>query len=76
MKIKNTTCDMCGKKFDELDAQENFGFHYRNIGYGSCFDESHIDIDLCCDCFDTMMKEYVLPKLQKDKEAYIKDACP
>lgn len=69
-------CDMCGKEFDVFDRQEGFGFHYHNIGYGSKFDETNMDIDLCCDCFDKMIEEYVIPKLQSVSENYIKDAAP
>lgn len=76
MRVERCTCDMCGREFDDFDAQENFGIHYRNVGYGSKFDESHIHIDLCCRCFDKMMENYVIPNLIGDKEQYITDACP
>lgn len=66
-------CDMCGKKFTEFDIQEGFGIHHRYIGYGSKFDESSIDIDLCCECFDKVMEKYILPNLQKGRDHYIKD---
>ena len=49
----------CGKDFNEFDKQEEFGFHYPHIGYGSKDDGASTNIDLCCDCFDKMMKEYV-----------------
>lgn len=38
------------------------------------YDEMSIEIDLCCNCFDKMMKEYVEPKLKFKNEA-IKDYC-
>ena len=53
-------CNMCGKEFDEMDDQENFGFHYR-AGYGSEFDDDNINLDLCCKCFDELMR-YIIPK--------------
>ncbi len=53
-------CNMCGRDFDEFDKQEQFGFHY-NVGYGSKFDESAIQLDLCCQCFDELM-DYIIPK--------------
>lgn len=63
--MKILKCDFCGKELNELDSQENFGFHYQHIGYGSQYDGESIDIDLCCDCFDKMMSEYVFPKMRK-----------
>lgn len=56
-------CDFCGKQFTVFDEQENFGLHYSNVGYGSHYDGCDINVDLCCDCFDKMMKEYVIEKL-------------
>ncbi len=53
---------MCGKDFDFLDEQEGFGFNYPNVGYGSRYDESKIALDLCCNCFDKLMTEYIVPK--------------
>lgn len=61
--MKKTICDFCGKEFDLWDTQEDFGFSYR-VGYGSKFDECDIDVDLCTDCFDKMMDEYILPRCQ------------
>ena len=54
---------MCGKEFDEWDKQEGFGFHYI-CGYGSRHDEEEIECDLCCDCFDKLLEEYLIPKCQ------------
>ena len=53
-------CNFCGKEFDMWDKQENFGFNYM-VGYGSRFDETELKLDLCCDCFDKMMEEYIIP---------------
>lgn len=62
--MKIYKCDLCGKTFDEFDEQENFGLHYDTIGYGSAFDGETIDIDMCCNCFDKLMKNYVLPQMK------------
>lgn len=67
-------CDFCGKDFRDWDTQEGFGFHHPHIGYGSNYDGMSINIDLCCDCFDEMIKEYVEPRL-KFKDNAIKDYC-
>lgn len=57
-------CNMCGNRFDFWDEQEDFSFQ-RYIGYGSRYDFSHIDICLCCDCFDKVM-DWLLPQCRKD----------
>lgn len=51
---------MCGKDFDIWDNQEDFAL-YRKIGYGSKYDGCKIELDLCCDCFDKLAKEYIVP---------------
>lgn len=61
MTMTKTICNMCGKEFDMWDAQESFGFYY-HIGYGSKYDGEIIRCDLCCDCFDKMLDEYLIPK--------------
>lgn len=58
-------CTLCGKEFDMWDEQENFGFHYY-IGYGSKFDTQKIDVNMCTDCFDKMLEEYILPKCKEN----------
>ena len=67
-------CDFCGKNFDHWDIQEGFGLHFPRVGYGSKYDEMSIEVDLCCDCFDKMMAEYVEPRL-KFKDNAIKEYC-
>ncbi len=82
MKGKTTEkkkCSMCGKDFDVWDCQEDFCFD-RHIGYGSEFDLKHIKFNLCCKCFDkvlkmllpmfkeTCMKEYDVFPAEKQKE--------
>lgn len=58
--MNKTVCNVCGKEFDIWDRQEAFGFH-SHVGYGSKFDGDHIELDLCCDCFDNLMDE-LIPK--------------
>lgn len=73
--MKIHKCDLCGKFFNAYDEQEEFGLHYCHIGYGSKYDSCDIDIDMCCDCFDKMMEEYVEPRL-KFKDSAIKQTVP
>lgn len=53
-------CNICGKELDFYDIQEKLSFH-SHMGYGSKFDLCNIDIDLCCNCFDQLMDEYIIP---------------
>ena len=65
MRNNEILCNICGKKFDMWDEQENFGLHY-HVGYGSKFDTNIIDCDLCCNCFDKLMNEYIIPRSKID----------
>lgn len=58
-------CDLCGKFLNEHDELESFGLHCE-VGYGSKYDGCSINIDICCECFDKMMDEYITPKLKFD----------
>lgn len=53
-----TLCNLCGKEFDILDEQEDFGIHTR-AGYGSKFDGDDVELDLCCECFDKLMDKLI-----------------
>ena len=46
---------MCGKEMDDFDIQQGFGYHDR-ASYGSEFDCQSIDLDLCSDCMDAIIK--------------------
>lgn len=61
---KVTICNKCGKHFDQFDEAANFGLHYK-VGYGSIYDNTDINLDLCCDCFDSLMK-YIIPLCKID----------
>ena len=51
-------CNVCGKVFDELDEQEDFGFDY-HVGYGSKYDLTHLEAHICIDCFDKLMDSFI-----------------
>ena len=53
-------CNMCGKKFDLWDHQEEFCFDH-HIGYGSAHDFERIQLNLCCQCFDKVI-DWILPQ--------------
>lgn len=71
--MRTHKCNFCGNEFNQWDEQEQFGLHY-NVGYGSEYDGCEINIDLCCGCFDAMMKDYINPKLMFKDDA-IKGHC-
>ena len=62
---KGYKCSSCGKDFDVLDYQEDFCFN-KYIGYGSIYDEKHIQFRLCCDCFDKIF-EVIKPMIKDIK---------
>ena len=58
-------CNMCGKIFDLWDHQEDFCFdHY--IGYGSVHDFEHMQLNLCCQCFDKVI-DWILPQCKHNQ---------
>lgn len=59
---KATYCNLCGKKFDEWDKQEDFSIH-RNLGYGTKYDSDILDLDLCCDCMEKFLDD-IIPRCQ------------
>lgn len=70
MNEAKVVCNVCGKAFDELDRQENFGFDY-HVGYGSRYDLSHLKAHICIDCFDKLMDRLIpLCKISPDQGEY------
>lgn len=63
-RAKDMHCTMCGKQYDFFDAQENFRID-QYVGYGSKYDEDHIIMNLCCDCFDRLM-DFAIPLCKED----------
>lgn len=55
---KEFYCNKCGKKLDMWDIQEDFSMQ-RSLGYGSKYDGSDFDIDLCCGCMDELIDEMI-----------------
>ena len=53
-------CSICGKQFDFYDEQLDCNF-VRDIGYGSKYTGRGLDLNLCCNCFDSLLDE-ILPK--------------
>ncbi len=68
-------CNMCDKTFDLWDNQENFCFDH-HIGYGSAHDFEHIQLNLCCQCFDKVI-DWILPQCRHNPMiAYQEERIP
>ena len=62
VRTKIAFCDYCGKEFDERTIMCNgFGSIHFYFGFGSCFDSSGFNLEICDSCF---IEEFA-PKLEK-----------
>lgn len=54
--IRNTPqkCNICGDDLDYFDLQQKFIIH-KNVLYGSRYDLHTVYLQMCCDCFDTLV---------------------
>lgn len=57
---KKMYCNKCGKEMDFWDKQEEFSIH-THCGYGTKFDGSHLELDLCCDCMEELADSCKIP---------------
>lgn len=64
-KLTKTTCDLCGKTFDEYDKSNDFCI-MDVPGYGSRYDGEKIHINLCCKCFDSIVDKAVFASKERD----------
>lgn len=56
---KKNICNKCGKTFDFWDTQEDFSIE-RSLGYGTKYDGSTLELDLCCECMEKLIEECVI----------------
>ena len=49
-------CNICGRKMDFWDIQEDYTIH-TTAGYGSKYDEEEIELHICCDCMDKIIDQ-------------------
>lgn len=59
-------CNKCGKKMDLWDIQEDFSI-YTTCGYGTKYDGSKIELDLCCDCMEKLIKDCKINPVEDDE---------
>ena len=52
-------CNRCGERFNAWDTQEDFSIHKR-LGYGTIYDGSTLELDLCCRCMEELIAECVI----------------
>ena len=52
-------CNLCGKEMDYVNLNNGLKIS-RTMGYGSAYDGDHIDIDICCECFDKIIEACVI----------------
>lgn len=52
-------CNKCGKEMDIWDRQEKFSIH-DICGYGTKYDSSEIQLNLCCDCMEELIDTCVV----------------
>ena len=51
---KKVYCNKFGKEMDFWDRQEEFSIH-TICGYGTEYDGSTLELDLCCDCMEELV---------------------
>jgi len=57
--IVKMRCNKCGKEMDIWDRQENFSIN-GICGYGTKYDGSKIQLNLCCDCMEELIDTCVV----------------
>lgn len=63
---KQSVCNKCGKVLDLWDKQENFHMS-KELGYGTKYDGSTLELDLCCSCMDELIEACTLtPIIEKN----------
>lgn len=66
----NRVCSKCGEELDFWDQQEDFSIH-RHLGYGTKFDGSDLDIELCCVCMEELIETCAIcPVTEREADEY------
>lgn len=66
---KIVICNKCGKAFDKWDEQENFHIH-GFLGYGTKYDGSKIELDLCCHCLEELAEHCKINPITEIDDTY------
>lgn len=57
-------CDLCGKNIRDLTFDDNEKQEYSSLHYNADKNRFSVQIDMCQDCFDKMMEEYIKSRLK------------
>lgn len=60
-------CNVCGKDMDIFDKQTGISCTGKLLGYGSEFDGDVLNIHICCDCLDKIIKDCKISPLENYK---------
>ena len=60
-----TRCNLCGGPMDTLDRYANIRFNGR-LGYGSRFDGEKMNLRLCIDCMDALIKSCAIDPIVEE----------
>ena len=86
MKINKRVCNICGKEIKEVEySHKNYisSFEYApehvinyfsisgRMPYGSEFDGNYIDLDICCDCMDEIIKQCKVSPIIEYSKSYV-----
>lgn len=64
---KGVHCSKCGEKLNVFDITQNCSIH--NVaGYGSDFDGDEIDLILCIDCMDQLIRDCKISPIKNREE--------
>ncbi len=62
--MQKTICNMCGHEFDFWDEEEGFAYNGL-LGYGSKYDGSALQLNLCCECMDKIIESCKISPLDE-----------
>lgn len=69
MNHKNYVCNVCGKKLDAYDIQNDLSL-CKTIGYGSIHDGSRLALMFCCDCMDALITGCKVSPVSEEAPVY------
>lgn len=60
-------CNKCGQEMDFWDLQEDFSIH-KAFGYGTRYDGYQLNLNLCCGCMESLIKDCVINPVVGNEE--------
>lgn len=63
--VDKVYCDFCNKEFDEITTKSHgFGQIHISFGYGSKFDASEDNYQICDNCYTKIIHKHLKPQVQ------------